>query len=420
MDATHSKKDDNEVSHYYCEHHAPQGAIELGGVKKEGSVKKFLPIIAIFSFIFLFTIITSILHGSFSATFSMRMMMGSFFAVFGLFKVFNLRAFADAYADYDILAKRSRAYALIYPFIEIILAVLYLSDIGGIYRDIFTFALMVVSSIGVIQKIRLKEEVPCACLGMVFKVPMTSVTLIEDTVMALEAFIMILMNLGRPIAYLDTTNILVETLKVHNTAEWVEYSVFGHKVIGLFLLVIIISGILERFNFSARKVVSKYLVPIILFFLGLMLTVFGVLHHMFNETERQALWYLFTHWSQFLQHFLGGSLFLVAGMAEYIRYRKDIPSLAYVTPIIIFLTGSIFFFHQQLGIVPSVIFSMNWHMLFGSFLIVGGVIKIIDLLLREENKGVLAAWIVLLLVGAVMMATYQEPKGAYELLSLKI
>ena len=76
---------------------------------------------------------------------------------------------------------------------EVALAFVYFADIGGIYRDIFTFGLMSVSTIGVVQKLRQKEEIPCACLGMVFKLPMTWVTLVEDVLMAVEALIMIIL-----------------------------------------------------------------------------------------------------------------------------------------------------------------------------------------------------------------------------------
>lgn len=418
MDATFLIPDNDGLIHYYCDHHAPEGATRIGEAPKlESGIKKFLPLILIFSSIVLFTIIASVLHGRIDIPFSMRMMMGSFFAIFGAFKIFNLSAFADAYSTYDIVAKRSRAYAFIYPFLELLIAFLYLANIGGVYRDIFTFILMTVSTIGVIQKIREKEEVPCACLGMVFKIPMTSVTLIEDIVMALEAFIMALMVLGRPIAYSDTSAVLAQTLKIHTTVEWVRYSVLGHRVIGLFLLIVIIAAIIERFKLPAQKLFSKYLVPIVFLLLGLSLSILDVVYHSVHD-DPHAVGYLLTHWSQFFQHFVGGILFLTAGIAEWIRQRKHIPWLAYITPIVIFLTGSIFFFHQQLGIVPSVITAMNWHMVFGSCLVIGGAVKVVDLLLGEEKKAFLAVWVIVLLIGAIMMATYHEPAGAYQLQTL--
>jgi len=194
MVGTYSSTDTNGLTHYFCEHHKPEGAVKVLGFKPESRIKKFLPLVVIFSSIALFTAVTTYLHG-FSFEFAMRMMMGSFFLIFGLFKVFNLKAFADAYSTYDIVAMRSRAYAFTYPFLELLLAVLYFSDIGGIYRDVFTFALMSVSTIGVVIKLRQREEIPCACLGMVFKIPMTWVTLIEDVIMALEALAMVFLAL---------------------------------------------------------------------------------------------------------------------------------------------------------------------------------------------------------------------------------
>lgn len=415
MDATFLKADGSGLVHYYCDHHAPVEATRIGTAPSSATgLKKFLPLIVIFSSIILFTIITSIIHGQLDAPFSMRMMMGSFFLIFSLFKIFNIQAFADAYGTYDVVAKRSRVYAFVYPFLELLLAVLYLANLGGIARDVFTFILMTVSTIGVVQKIREKEEVPCACLGMVFKVPMTWVTLIEDVLMALEALFMILMTIGKPLAYAATTPILVETLKIHPTAEWVKFSVTGHQAIGVFLLVVVIASIIERKSWKIQKVFSKYIVPILFVGLGLSLSVVDITYHAIVD-DPQAVWYLLTHWSQFGQHFLGGLLFMTAGVAEWIHSRKNIFWISLVTPSVVLVTGIIFFFHQQLGVVPSVIYSMTWHMLFGASMVISATFRIIDLLLFKEKKGFFIVWIIALLIGAGMMITYREPPGAYEL-----
>lgn len=195
MEGIYVKADSEGLVRYYCEHHAPEGAMKIGETPKPNTgLKKFLPLIIIFSSISIFTVLATYIHG-YSLEFAMSMMMGSFFATFGAFKVSNLKAFAEAYSTYDIVAMRSRLYSYIYPFLELLLALLYLTNTGSIYRDIFTFVVMMVSSIGVIQKLQEKEEIPCACLGMVFKIPMTWVTLIEDLLMAVEALIMIVIAL---------------------------------------------------------------------------------------------------------------------------------------------------------------------------------------------------------------------------------
>jgi hypothetical protein len=54
-----------------------------------------------------------------------------------------------------------------------------------------TVILMAVSSIGVVVVLAQKKEITCACLGTVFKIPMTYVTLAEDLIMGLMAFFML-------------------------------------------------------------------------------------------------------------------------------------------------------------------------------------------------------------------------------------
>ncbi len=415
MSATFLKANNHGLVHYYCDHHAPEGATRIAETPKlESNLKKFLPLIIIFSSIFLFTLITSIFHGSLDIVFSMRMMMGSFFAIFGLFKIFNLNAFADAYNTYDILAKRSRAYAFVYPFLELLIAILYLTNTGGLYRDIFTFVLMTISTIGVIQKIRQKEVVPCACLGMVFKIPMTWVTLIEDILMALEAFFMAVMTLTLPLAFADTTATLAQTLKIHTATEWAHYSTIGHWVFGGFIVIVLLGSIFERFKMRWRAIFNKYLAPIALIVLGLSFSIIDIIYHSLHDDPR-AVWYLLTHISQFQQHFIGGVLFLIAGIVEWIRARSGRQQLSYTVPAVVFLIGTIFFFHQQLGAVVSVRDAMNWHMFFGAMLVIAGMFRVLDLLFFEEKKWFFIVWVVVLLVGAGMMLTYEEPQGAYQL-----
>jgi hypothetical protein len=176
------------------------------------NVEDFLPLIIIFSVIGLFTALMQFFIGGSDLDFGMRMFMGAFFLVFGSFKLFNLKKFAEAYRMYDLLAMRYKFYSFLYPFIELALALLYLADLGGVLRDGFTLVLMLVSVAGVMIKLRKKETIPCACLGMVFVLPMTWVTLVEDMLMAIEALFMFLM----PIAFqMISTEKLSTTLDLH-------------------------------------------------------------------------------------------------------------------------------------------------------------------------------------------------------------
>ncbi|MFN7020017.1 MAG: heavy-metal-associated domain-containing protein [Phycisphaerales bacterium] len=113
--------------------------------------------------------------------------MAGFFLVFSFFKLLDLRGFADAYQSYDILAQRSRAYAFVYPFLELALGVGYLLRWQLTAVNAATLALMLIGAIGVLRAVLDKRRIRCAFLGTALNLPMTTVTLVEDLGMALMA-----------------------------------------------------------------------------------------------------------------------------------------------------------------------------------------------------------------------------------------
>lgn len=154
----------------------------------------FLPLITVLSVITAFTLLRQWL-GGWQIDRAMTDFMGSFFIVFGVFKLLNWHGFAKAYQEYDIIAKRSVAYAYAYPVLEIALGSAYFMTLSSQHFflvNLAAFILMVVSSIGVALELAKGKEISCACLGVVFKIPMTYVTLLEDLLMAAMALYMLL------------------------------------------------------------------------------------------------------------------------------------------------------------------------------------------------------------------------------------
>jgi copper chaperone CopZ len=120
-----------------------------------------------------------------------RYFMAGFFLVFGFFKLLDLNAFANAYQGYDLLAARWRAWGLIYPFIEVALGFAYLANIQPVVTHWLVIVVMGFSSTGVIRAVLSKSKIQCACLGTVFKLPMSTVTIVEDVGMVLMAVCML-------------------------------------------------------------------------------------------------------------------------------------------------------------------------------------------------------------------------------------
>ncbi len=152
-----------------------------------------IPLFVIIGYLVGGVVLRSFLSKDFSLDTLMINFMGGFFIIFSMFKLLNLSGFAEAYATYDILAKKSRAYALAYPFVELALGVLYLTLANLFYVNLIVLILMIVGSIGVFEALRAKRTIQCACLGTALKLPMTKVTLAEDLLMGFMALAMIVL-----------------------------------------------------------------------------------------------------------------------------------------------------------------------------------------------------------------------------------
>ncbi len=122
---------------------------------------------------------------------TMRYFMAGFFLVFSFFKLLDINAFANAYAGYDLLARRWRGWGLMYPFVELALGMAYLANFHLPLTHWATIIIMGFSAIGVIKAVASKTQIQCACLGTVFKLPMSTVTIVEDVGMVLMAASMV-------------------------------------------------------------------------------------------------------------------------------------------------------------------------------------------------------------------------------------
>ena len=156
-------------------------------------VQTYKPILLIFFYI---TLISSVVTFSFELNFHdwMNLFMAQFFLAFSFFKFLNLTAFAESYSMYDIVAQKIKAYGFIYPFIELALGISYLTAFNPTFTNTATILVMGISSIGVIKSVLNKQKIQSACLGAVFNLPMSTVTIIEDLLMVAMAIMALLIK----------------------------------------------------------------------------------------------------------------------------------------------------------------------------------------------------------------------------------
>ncbi|MEM9888391.1 MAG: MauE/DoxX family redox-associated membrane protein [Bacteroidota bacterium] len=149
----------------------------------DSSLSTYKPLILIVLFTAGTTLLAQYPFQNFSGMLWMRHFMAGFFIVFSFFKLLNLEGFANSYQMYDIVAARWRTWGFIYPFVELGLGILYLTNLAPTFTNWATIIVLGVSSIGVIQSNLNKRKIKCACLGDVFNLPMSTVTVVEDLTM---------------------------------------------------------------------------------------------------------------------------------------------------------------------------------------------------------------------------------------------
>lgn len=156
----------------------------LQETKESGSVWiTYKPLLLVAAFIAGVTALIEVKDGAFDPMRAMNHAMAGFFIFFSFFKFLNLSAFADAFSTYDVIAKRSRGYALAYPFVELALGVLFVLEAFPVFANLATVLILGVGNFGVWLVLKRKGTIQCACLGTIFKLPMTKITLFENSLM---------------------------------------------------------------------------------------------------------------------------------------------------------------------------------------------------------------------------------------------
>lgn len=122
----------------------------------------------------------------------MQYLMAGYFLIFGIMQTISLKKSAKMLQQYDTIAKYIPAYGYIYPPLQIALGVAYLFWISPIIVNAIAATVLFFTLIGIINVIESKEKVRCGCLGDTMKVSVGWVTLVENAVMFVMAFGMII------------------------------------------------------------------------------------------------------------------------------------------------------------------------------------------------------------------------------------
>ena len=155
---------------------------------QKSNLPEYLKFIGVLLFILL---VSAVIEKNTFLTF-LDSFMGVFFTVFASFKLFSLKEFAYGFQSYDLLAKKSLTYSYLYPFIQLLFGALYLLNFGSAPLDAVVITISLVSGAGVLRALNSGAKVHCVCLGNVIKLPLSTISFIEDFGMAIMALAMLL------------------------------------------------------------------------------------------------------------------------------------------------------------------------------------------------------------------------------------
>lgn len=153
--------------------------------------KGYFILAGVFAFLMAVTVLRRQSAGDWGSHEVMADFMGYFFMVFGAFKMLDLKAFADAFSTYDILAAKYRPYGLFYPFFQVGLGFAYAERFQLPWVSVIALVVMTISSVGVAKALLSKKKIRCACLGTKIALPMSTISLVEDVLMVgMSAFML--------------------------------------------------------------------------------------------------------------------------------------------------------------------------------------------------------------------------------------
>ena len=156
---------------------------------KVSKIKQLKPLFIILGYILIASILLN--YKNWNSSNAMLDFMGLFYIIFSFFKILDVKGFSMSFRMYDPLAKQAPIYGYIYPFIEVILGLMFLIRYEVNIALILTLIVLGITTIGVTQTLLNKRSIKCACLGTTLNLPMTEATFIENALMIIMAFSLI-------------------------------------------------------------------------------------------------------------------------------------------------------------------------------------------------------------------------------------
>ena len=147
-------------------------------------MKKYVPFVVMVGIALAATCLLQRIEGVSTPEYWMRVFVAMFLITFSIPKLMRLTRFAQTFATYDLGARHVPLYGYAYPFIEMGLGLLYLTNLYPNFTNGVALFVMTLSAFGVFMALHHGRKVESASLGTVFRMPLTWIALAEYAVVA--------------------------------------------------------------------------------------------------------------------------------------------------------------------------------------------------------------------------------------------
>ncbi len=155
---------------------------ELLGSKAEGADYSYTPVIAVFG--------TTLLMALVVGDGILQLFMGFSICMLAMLKLMDVDSFAISFAKYDLITQRAKAWAKIYPGVELLIGLGFLMSPAPYIVGWAALLIAIPGMASVIKAVYIdKLALNCACVGGNTKTPLGIISFTEYAMLALMGFV---------------------------------------------------------------------------------------------------------------------------------------------------------------------------------------------------------------------------------------
>ena len=159
-------------------------AERYGEVENHEDERSYKPVVAVFG-------TTALL--AFASSTGIMGFMGFSLAVLALLKLMDIPSFVEGFKKYDLLTKVFPLYGKVYPFLELIAGLGFVSRVLPVATGVLSTFVGIAGGISVFKAIYInKKDLDCACVGGNQSVPLGVISFTENAMMAVMGLYLLL------------------------------------------------------------------------------------------------------------------------------------------------------------------------------------------------------------------------------------